>query len=40
MSDRKLKEFLWHSSLLWKILLLIPEDAYGLTFPLQSGSPT
>ena len=29
MTDRKLKEVLWHSSLLWKSFLLIPEDAYG-----------
>ena len=29
-TDGKFKEVLWHSSLLWKPFLLIPEDAYGL----------
>ena len=29
MTDRKLKEFLWHTSLLWKSFLLVPEDTYG-----------
>ena len=29
MTDRVLKELLWHTSLLWKPFLLVPEDAYG-----------
>ena len=28
-TDGRFKEVLWHSSLLWKFFLLIPEDAYG-----------
>ena len=30
MTDGKFKEVLWHTSLLWKPFLLIPEDANGI----------
>ena len=39
-TDRKFKEVLWHTSLLWKPFLLIPEDAYGFEHFPQFGSPT
>ena len=29
MTDRKFKDVLWYSSLLWKPFLPVPEDAYG-----------
>ena len=29
MTDGKFKEVLWHTSLLWKPFILVPENAYG-----------
>ena len=31
-TDRKLKEILWNSSLLWKCFLLVPKKAYGFEY--------
>ena len=32
MTNRKFEEILWHTSLFWKPILLIPEDAYMIEY--------
>ena len=32
MTDRELKEILWHTSLLWKPFLFASKDAYGIEY--------